>query len=128
MYGDKGVSFTVEAVIAGLMIVSSLLFFFNSQPSPDTYTIGISDSGYNCLKSLDDRNLLREKAMNGNYQGIEEKIGNCLPGLNYTVQLCRDSCTSDSIPGNSTVVVSNYYISGDMEPDPLKIKLSMWFE
>lgn len=128
MFGNKGMSFTLEAVIAGLMIVTFMLFLFKAPNMEETYDIGMSERGYYCLKSLDEDGLLREDAMDNSYTNIENNIQDCLAGLNYTIQICRDSCSTAFIPENQTTTVSNYFIAGDVSPDPLKVKLSMWLE
>ncbi len=128
MFGNKGMSFTLEAIIAGLMIVTFLLFLFRSPNMEETYDIGMSERGYYCLKSLDENSLLREDATDNNYTNIENSLQDCLAGLNYTVQVCRDSCSTSFIPKNQTIIVSNYFIAGGVSPDPLKVKLSMWLE
>lgn len=126
MSGSKGMSFTLEAVIAGLIIVTALLFFFRASGPDEIYTMGMSERGYNCLKYVDDSGILRGNATSDNYTNIETGLQDCLAGLNYTVQICRYVCTSASIEENVTVVVSDYFIAGDVEPDPLYVKLSMW--
>ncbi len=127
MYGNKGMSFTLEAVIAGLLVVTALLFFFRA-PADDTYSIGVSERGYYCLKSLDENAVLRPMALGDDSSGIEAGLSECLAGMNYTVQVCRASCTPASLPENRTVIVSSYFIAGDVNPDPLKVKLSMWLQ
>lgn len=125
MFGNKGISFTLEAIIAGFIIVSSLLFLFRPL-AMETYDVGVSDRGYNCLKYLDESGLLRGNAMDDNYTNMENNLQDCMAGLNYTVQICRSTCTAASIPENQTIIVSNYFIAGDVDSDPLKVKLSMW--
>jgi hypothetical protein len=125
MFGNKGISFTLEAIIAGFIIVSSLLFLFRPL-AMETYDVGVADRGYNCLKYLDESGLLREDAMDDNYTNLENNLQDCMAGMNYTVQICRGTCTAASIPENQTTIVANYFIAGDVDSDPLKVKLSMW--
>jgi len=125
MSGSKGLSFTFEAILAGFLILSSLLFFFKAPNLGDTSTVGVSEMGYDCLRSLDENNELREYAMNNDNVSIGNKLQHCLD-INYTVQICRDVCNSVAAPANQTVVVSNYFIAGDKDIDPLYVKLNMW--
>lgn len=128
MYGNKGISFTLEAIIAGFIIVASLLFFFNSATAEETYEADLSERGYECLKSLDEYGKLREDAMSDDNASIGNGLQDCLAGLNYTVQICRTSCNAASAPENITLVVSNYFIAGDVNPDQLYVKLNMWLQ
>jgi len=127
MCGDKGVSFTLEAVIAGTIIIASLLFFFKPQVPQESYTYIVQERGYYCLKSLDDENRLRQYATNDDATTIENNLVDCLTPLNYTVQICRNTCTSTTLPENKEIIVSKYYIAGDDAIDPLYIKLNMWY-
>ena len=121
-------SFTLEAIISGFVIVSFLLFFFNSPVIHETYETGLGERGFNCLKGLDESGLLREDAMDDNSTGIESNLQDCLAGMNYTVSVCRETCVIASLPENQTVVVASYYIAGDLEADPLYVKLNMWLQ
>ena len=95
MSGSKGLSFTFEAILAGFLILSSLLFFFKAPNLGNDSTLGVSERGYDCLRSLDENNELREYAMNNDTNSIENNLQECLAGLNYTVQICRNSCTGE---------------------------------
>lgn len=105
MFGNKGISFTLEAIIAGFIIVSSLLFLFRPL-AMETYDVGVSDRGYNCLKYLDESGLLREDAMDDNYTNMENNLQDCMAGLNYTVQICRVSCTGTG-GSTETIILQN---------------------
>ncbi len=96
MCGDKGISFTFEAIIAGFIILSSLLLFFKAPNLADTSALDVSEKGYECLKSLDENNKLREYAMNNDIASIENELKDCLRGINYSVQICRSSCVPSS--------------------------------
>ena len=96
MYGNKGISFTLEAVIAGFLILSSLLLFFKAPNLGESSVAGVSERGYNCLRSLDENNKLREYAINNDVTSIENNLKNCLEGINYSVQVCRSYCTPSS--------------------------------
>ena len=126
MFGSKGISFTLESVIAGLLIVSALLFLFRAAPLEDTYDVGMAERGYNCLKGADLAGVLRNEAMDNESAAIEANLQDCLAGLNYTVQVCRESCTSAYAEENVTVAVSEYFIAGNVTIDPLYVRLSMW--
>lgn len=121
-------SFTLEAIISGFVIVTFLLFFFSSPVSQDTYETGLLERGHDCLKGLDESGLLREDAMEDNTTGIEDNLEDCLAGLNYNVSVCRSDCTASSLPENQTVVVASYFIAGHVEADPLYVKLNMWLQ
>ena len=126
MYGSKGISFTLEAIISGLIIMTSMIFFFQLSGTGEVYHVGISEVGYDCLESLDEHGFLRDYAVNNDAASIESGLQDCLEGLNYSVQVCSESCTPRSIPENTTVIVSRYFIAGNINPGPREIKLSLW--
>jgi len=126
MSGNKGISFTLEAIISGLLIITSILFFFQFSGTSDFYSMGVSEIGYDCMKSLDEHGLMREHALNGDAASIESGLQECLGGLNHSVQLCENTCSQATSPENNTVIVSSYFIAGDVEPNPMEIRLNMW--
>jgi len=131
MYGDelgkKGFSFTLEAVIAATIIIVSLLFFFKPQAPQENYMYDVQEKEYYCLKSLDDSGKLRGCVMDNDITTIEDDLVDCLAPFNYTVQICRDTCTSATLPQDKGVIISRYYIAGDDRIDPLYVKLSVWY-
>jgi len=126
-FGDKGVSFTLEAVIAATIIITALLFFFKPQVPQENYLTDVQEKGYYCLKSLDDDRNLREYAIANDVATIENNLMDCLTPFNYTVQICRSTCTSTTLPENKDIIISKYYIAGKDAMDPLYVKLNMWY-
>jgi len=126
MFGNKGVSFTLEAVMAATIIIVALLFFFKPQV-PQDYFPDLQERGYSCLKSLDDEGNLREYAISNDVSTIENKLADCLTPFNYTIQICRSACTSTNLPESKDIIISKYYIAGKEAIDPLYVKLNLWY-
>jgi hypothetical protein len=124
----KGYWRTMESVLAAMIIMTFLVtagnVYFTAtgghEPSPD---------GYEKLKELDDRSVLRPLAAAKDYAAINSSID--VPGYSHSVRICD---FSGSCWGNYTefqaqsrnVLVSTYIISGHGSYGPLEIRLYVW--
>ena len=111
---------TLEAVIATIIIFS---FIFTFMAPRSTIDERIS---YNCLKNLDNEDVLREYAFN-NLVSLNNSLDECLPKiLDYQVKVCSTmDCKPDLLP-NTTVILTNYIIAGDSTFSPAQINLWVW--
>ena len=126
---SKGFLYILEAMIAALIILSTMVFLFHqSREAPEFYISTLKNTGYDCLKGLDDQNILRDYAINNQTNKIKSELQSCLPtASNYTVTICRQTCTPYSLPQRKNIVKVSYYISGEgRNPDPIQINLYMW--
>ncbi len=111
--GRKGAMYTLEAMIAALLILStvvSLYSFPKQQENPDAVTI--KEKGYSCINDLDNRGLLRHYALSNDTIGIRSYLQECLPkALNFSASFCQ-ACAPDT-PGNKSIVSLSYLIAGE---------------
>jgi len=124
---DKGISQSLEAIIAILMVLTIFIVFYRQQTLPEFETVSWKLKGFNSLKVLDENNELREYVLVNNTLVIKEKLQSLLPSyLNYEVVICDESCPVLNIESEKLVTVS-YIISGDTNTfDPKQIFLYMW--
>ncbi len=119
----KGFWRTFESVLAVII----LLFFVvtlgvrYSFPPPE---VGLSERGYEILRSLDNRGELRPYVVGNQTEVLESKIR--IQGYNHTIQICNWAGCSGDRPPTQNVWVSTYIISGENVYDPYEIKLFMW--
>ncbi len=123
----KGYLYTLEAMIAALLILSTLVFIYQPQQKTSFDFSILKDSGLACLKDLDNRGLLRYYALNNMTQQMRSSLQNCLPRTaNFSVGLCTDGCSLD-VPKNKTSVAVYRFISGEAATfQPMTINLAMW--
>lgn len=119
----KGFIKTLEAVLGVILITVSLFTLFTPQRIDEQF----SDVGYNCLKDLDNRNLLRYYAVNNMNTELNNSLRNCLPSLmEFTLKICKTSDCNTNVPENRTVFLSSYMIAGYESIDPTLINLWLW--
>ncbi len=123
----KGLAYTLEAMIAALLILSALVTVYAySSPKENFDAATIRDKGYFCIKYLDSGGLLRNYALQNDTAGIRSYMRDCLPrSLNFSVSFCP-ACAPD-VPGNRTIVSVNYIVAGeDSRFQPTNANLLLW--
>jgi len=119
----RGVWYILEAIISIILILTFLLVIRNTAliaPQQD-----VSLTGYSLLRGLDDRGLLRNYTVNGDYEAINSSIRYYV--YNHTVEICDYSGSCSGMKPNTTnVYVSSYIISGDNEYNPYEVKLYLY--
>ena len=83
----------------------------------------LSPRGYNILADLDNQNELRNRAVSGDWEGINSLVN--IPGYNHSIEICSTSCTG-YMPEEENVWSSVYIIGGDDVYEPYEIKLYIW--
>lgn len=118
----KGFLYTLEAMIASLLILSSLLLIYNIQ-EPKSEKIPI-ELGYNCLKEMDYKGFLRNYVLNNDVQQINNYLDDCLP---KTIDSSISFGEQVTLPTNVSVVIVDYLIAGEKDTfNPVLINLYMW--
>ena len=80
----KGYIKTLEAGIAIVLILVSMIFLFSERTKQEPQ---ISDTGYNCLKYLDYKGILRYYAVNNLESNLISDLRGCIPLiLDYNYQ------------------------------------------
>jgi len=120
----KGYVKTLEAVFAIVLILISMVFLFPGKPKVEPQ---IPDTGYNCLKHLDYKGVLRYYAVNNLESDLISDIRGCLPPiLNCTARICATPSCNTELPENRTIFLSSYLIAGEESVEPTLINLWVW--
>jgi hypothetical protein len=120
----KGFWRIVESVMAviivmGFLVSAGSVYFSRTDPQE------LVPAGYERLKDLDARGLLRPLASNGDYDGISALID--VPGYSHAVLICGfDGVCGGNYTQGSNVAVSTYIIAGYVSYGPKEIRLYMW--
>lgn len=123
----KGLSYTLEAMIAALLVLSTLVSVYSFSKKEGVFdTVTIRDLGYSCVKDADGRGLLRHYALSNDSAGVRSLFQSCLPrSLNFSVNFCA-ACAPD-IPANRTIVSVNYIVAGEGATfRPANANLFLW--
>lgn len=122
----KGFEKTLEAAIAIVLILVSMVFLFTGEEVTEPQ---MSVTGYECLKNLDNQGLLRYYAANDLGDSLNADLKACIPPLlNYTVKICATSTCNTLLPINKTVFLSTYLIAGDNSFNPRLVDLWVWLK
>jgi hypothetical protein len=122
----KGFEKTLEAAIAIVLILVSIVFMFTNKEITEPQ---MSATGYECLKNLDNQGLLRYYAANGLEDSLNADLKTCIPPLlNYTTKICATSTCNTVLPINKTVFLSTYLIAGDNSFNPRLVDLWVWLK
>jgi len=120
----KGYVKTLESVIAIVLILISIVFLFPEKTRTEPQ---ISDTGYNCLKYLDFKGVLRYYAVNDLESNLISDLRSCLPPiLDYKAKICTTSICNTQLPEYTTVFLSSYLIAGEDSVEPTLINLWVW--
>jgi len=128
----KGALYTLEAVIAILMIFFIIVFLFQNPPtSPDYQIVNYKLKVYNALRLLDTTGELNMYAMDSNAGQIRSKLRSFIPvTVNYGVVIFNQTTniTEKLSFGNSSDVISvSYFISGDLDNyQPRDVRVYLW--
>jgi hypothetical protein len=123
----KGFMYTLEAMIAALIILSALVTVYSFSRQQENFgSAAIKEKGYSCIKDMDSRGILRHYALSNDSAGIRGYFQGCLPRtLNFSVSFCA-SCAA-GLPGNMTIESVNYLIAGEGATfQPTSISLFLW--
>jgi len=120
----RGFWYIIECVLAGMVIFGFLAVIgrtYISLPQPDDLSV----MGYESLKSLDDRGLLRNYVVNGDYNGLNSMID--MGTYNHSIKLCNYSGTcSGPSPNTSNAWAAVYIIAGNQSYEPYEVRLFIW--
>jgi hypothetical protein len=116
---------TMEAVLGTLLVLGGILLIFPAQPQNET---SFSETSYSCLKSMDQRGLLRYYAVNSMNSELNDSLRECLPSIaSFSFKICSTSnCIDSSVPYNKTVYLTSYLISGENTYNRKLINLWTW--
>jgi hypothetical protein len=128
----KGQLFTLESLIAVLMLFLIVVYLFQNPPAtPEFKRINYKLMAYDSLKMLEKTGELRNDAIKKNVTSIKNKMSPFLPGfLNYTVTIFNETANVTEIPSLSneknTLSVS-YFLAGDIDNfKPMEVRVYIW--
>ena len=120
----KGVIFTLEAVIAGTILITFLVFIVsNFSPPPQEGDLTIR--AYEILEGLDNQGILRNYTVNQDFDGLNSQVK--FFSANHSIQICdlSGSCVG-TIPNASDIFTGTYIIAGNESYNPFYVKLYLW--
>lgn len=135
MPDNRAFAYTLEAIIAGLLMVGAAAYFFAVYPQvgqDDTQIL--QQSSRDILWSLYREGTLEDSVFNSNWSTLDYKINNALPQtMDYRVSVYNSSerlwNSSKILPSNKKVVGSNLIVPGAAYGEsPREIRLSLWFK
>ncbi len=134
----KGILFTLETVIAILMILFIVVFIYrNPFEISGLNIIELKKKAYVGLIALERTGELRKEVIENDAAGIKNKLEPFIPGfLTYEVVLYNSSLNStianttnynSTIDEQPNVIVVNYLIAGDAdEYNPRDVRVFIW--
>ena len=118
----KGFIQTLEQVLGTVLVLTVLITLFNPQPPSSN----LSSIGFNCLKDLDNKGLLRSYAANNLITDFNSSLQQCLTAFNYEFKICSSTVCNTTLPANKDVFLSSYFVSGYTTYQPTLINLWVW--
>ena len=118
----------LEAVIAILMILTTVVVYFGSKESfPEFESTNRGMRAFHALKVLDQNNKLRLDVIANNTRNIENNLRSLIPSeINLQVFVCQTSCGKPAIQSEKMASVI-YLVAGDIDDFKARqIILYMW--
>ena len=122
----KGYIQTLEQVLGSVLVLTILITLFN--PSSSTTNLQLSSLGFNCMKELDNKGLLRYYAVNNLTTDLNNSLQPCLSAFNYDFNICSSTTCSSALPANKDIYLSSYFIAGENSFQPRLINLWIWLK
>lgn len=123
----KGYVYTLEVMLAISILAIAVLTIFGSAPEkPDLGISIIKQRSWESLMYVDSADLLRQHVKNGNESAIERELVGILPvNYKFEIDICQSECSTGNIPGNKSVVSTDYYVSAYRD-NFIGKKVKMW--
>ena len=111
----KGVSNTLEAVIAVSFLLLSLVFFFRPFPVQDSSEFNYKKITYDSLKALSEGGKLRQYALNNDATSIKNDLSTYISFLDYDVVIYNKTSNLTAIPiiNDKNVISVSYFLAGE---------------
>ena len=122
----------VEAVLAILIILSTLLVITSKQTTQEDLSDEISEIQTTILDIVSKNTTLREYVINENPAALKKEIDLRLPNsFNSAIKICQvdNICTSTEIPTDKSVHTKEILITTTLETyQPKKLRFFVWIE
>lgn len=125
----KGVSLTLEAVIAAVLLLLSIIFFFKPLQTPDTSEVNYKKTAYDSLKVLDEGGKLRKYALDNDASSIKNDLAAYISSPHYDVAIYNRTSNLTAIPTitSNDVISVSYFLAGDAGNYSAKeVKVFVW--
>ena len=125
---NKGMMKILEAVIAILMVMTTVVIYFGSKESfPEFESTNRGIRAFHALRALDQNNKLRSDVVANNTRNIENSLRSLIPAeMNFQVFVCQTACGKPSVQSEKMLSVI-YLVAGDIDDfKPRQIILYMW--
>ena len=128
----KGQFYTLESIIAILMILFIVIFLFqNPSPSPESKMTNYKLKAYEGLRVLEKTGELRRYVNDNNATAINESLDPYIPGsLSRAVVIYNDTTNLTTKPSFSTINESisvSYFLAGDFDDyKPRNVRIYIW--
>lgn len=128
----KGVLYTLESVIAILMILFIIVFLFQDSPTTSEFErVNYKLKVYHGLKILANTGGLRRDATNNNVVSMEDKLDPYIPDLlNYTVVIFNETTNitkKPSLVDEKDVISVSYFLAGEIDDyGPRDVRVYLW--
>lgn len=116
----KGVMYTLEAVIAAIIILMGVVSILPIQESRTS----LSNVGYSCIKYLDVKGSLRTYVASNLSSDLNNSLRNCLPStLGFNLKVCSSADCTAALPSDKEIYASSYMVAG---ADNRLLNVWMW--
>jgi len=128
----KGQFYTLESIIAILMILFIVIFLFqNPSPSPEFKMTNYKLKAYEGLKVIEKTGELRRYVADNNATAINESLNSYIPSfLNRAVVIYNDTTNLTTKPSLSSINESisvSYFLAGDFDDYKSRdVRVYMW--
>jgi hypothetical protein len=111
----KGISYTLEAVIAVSFLLLSLVFFFKPFNVQDSSEYNYKKITYDSLKALSEGGKLRQYTLNNDATSIKNDLTTYISFLDYDVVIYNKTSNLTAIPtiSDDDVISVSYFLAGE---------------
>lgn len=111
---------TVEATLAGIILITILVTLFSARPAPEIDALPI----YDLLASLDQTNQLRQDAASYNSEGVWASLTTHLPkSYRCHVEIIGDRESGFGPTPISNSATASYFLAS---PAPREVRVTVW--
>lgn len=123
----KGTIDIIEAIIGAIIVLVGITMLY---PVGETTEAQLTDVGYDCLRNLDQAEVLKYYVANDMTSSLNSSLRGCLPGIiEFSFKACDSvNCNPDYIPTNREVFVSGYLVSGYESYDARLVNVWLWLK
>jgi len=118
----KGFWYMIEAVMAGIILVSFVSFLaVQNFAAPEE---DLTERAYKTLEGLDSQGLLKGDAVARNHTNINSRVS--IFAYSHAVEICSLNSCSGERPSGKNVWVGSYIVPGQARYDPVEVRLYIY--